>query len=57
MSRTVRVLRIHQVRAEAVAEDLRADMLLGERQRHPAIAGADQVGFFQIDRERDSIIC
>src|SRR5450759_4446267 len=44
-------LRIHQVGTEAVAQNLRADMLLGERQRHPAIAGADEVGFLQIDRE------
>ena len=38
--------------AEPVAEDFRADVLLGKGQRHAAIAGADQIGFLQHDGER-----
>ena len=41
----------HHVGAETVAEDLGADMLLGKRQPHPAITGADHIGLFQFDVE------
>ena len=43
-------IRVHHVRAQPVAEDLGADVLLREGQRHPAIAGADGVGLLQLDR-------
>jgi hypothetical protein len=38
---------VHQVGTQAVAEDLGADVLLGERQAHPAITGADHVDLLQ----------
>ena len=42
---------IHHVRAEAVAQDLAADVLLGERQPRAAVAGADDVGLFHLGVE------
>ena len=43
--------RIHHVRAEAVAQDLGADVLLRERQPRAAVAGADDVGLLELGRE------
>ena len=44
-------VRIHHVGAEPVAQDLGADVLLGERQGHAAVAGADEIGLFEFDIE------
>ena len=43
--------RIHHVRAEPVAQDLGADVLLRERQPRPAVAGADDVGLLHVGVE------
>jgi hypothetical protein len=41
-------LGVHHVRAEAVTEDLGADVLLRKRQRDPAVTGADDIGLLQL---------
>ena len=43
---------IHHVRAEAMAEDFGTDLFPRERQRDPAVAGADHGGIFQRDFQR-----
>ena len=53
--------RIHHVRAQAVAKDFRADVLLRERQARAAVAGADDVGLLHrrvedaLDRRLDLV--
>ncbi len=43
---------VHDVRAEPVAEDLGADVLLREREAHAAVARADHVRLLERDLER-----
>ena len=40
------------MRAEPVAQDIGTDVILGEGQRHPPVAGADQIRFLEIDGKR-----
>ena len=42
-----RRFRVHDVRAEAVAKNLGANMFLGKWQRRPTVAGADHIRLFQ----------
>ena len=39
--------RVHHVRTQAMAQDFRADVLLGERQASAPVAGADHVAFLE----------
>jgi hypothetical protein len=43
--------RVHHVRAQAVAQDLAADVLLAEGQARAAVAGADDIGLFHVGVE------
>jgi hypothetical protein len=43
--------RVHHVRAQAVAQDLAADVLLAEGQPRAAVAGADDIGLLHLGVE------